>query len=232
VTRFHVRVAHAYYSESTPSKALWAVFTDGWFVAINNDKPMTFEQLKETFRAQGQAQYIDFLDHITKPQGKGDWTLSTNHLDPKNPAPQLWCTWKSELCIQDAVSLQDYPPFEASNNAGNGKGKGKARAYPTYPVTLLWYPRMEKTDPKSYGGYAWAEESLLPGGIFPVITSYDDDDDPVSVSELFARVDPTPMTTTTTAAGTHKRQISEAVLRDERLNGPETTPAAPQQQAQ
>jgi hypothetical protein len=32
-------------------------------------------------------------------------------------------------------------------------------------------------------------------------------------------------------AGTHKRQISEAVPREERLNGPETTPAAPQQQA-
>jgi hypothetical protein len=52
---------------------------------------VTFEQLKETFRAQGQGQYIDFLDHITKPQGKGDWTFSTNHLDPNNPAPQLWC---------------------------------------------------------------------------------------------------------------------------------------------
>ena len=125
VTRFHVRVAHASYSESTPSKALWAVFTDGWFVAINNDKPVTFEQLKETFRAQGQGQYIDFLDHITKPQGKGDWTLSTNHLDPKNPAPQLWCIWKNELCIQDAVSLQDYPFFETGGNTGNGKGKGK-----------------------------------------------------------------------------------------------------------
>jgi hypothetical protein len=32
-------------------------------------------------------------------------------------------------------------------------------------------------------------------------------------------------------AGTHKRQISEAVPREERPNGPETTPAAPQQQA-
>jgi hypothetical protein len=62
------------------------------FVAINNDKSVTFEQLKETFRAQGQTQYIDFLDHITKPQSRGDWTLSTNYLDPKNPAPQLWCT--------------------------------------------------------------------------------------------------------------------------------------------
>ena len=43
VTRFRVRVAHAYYSESISPKAQWAVFTDGWFVAINNDKPMTFE---------------------------------------------------------------------------------------------------------------------------------------------------------------------------------------------
>ena len=31
----------------TPSKALWAVFTDGWFVAINNDKPVTFGQLNK-----------------------------------------------------------------------------------------------------------------------------------------------------------------------------------------
>jgi len=123
VTKFHVRVTHAHYSESTPPKAQWAVFTDGWFVTINHNRPMTFEQLKETFRAQGQAQYINFLDRITKPHGKGDWTLSTNHLDPKHPAPQLWCTWKSELCIQDAVSLQDYPPFDAGNGTGKGKGR-------------------------------------------------------------------------------------------------------------
>jgi hypothetical protein len=30
-----------------PKKAQWAVFTDGWFVAINNDKPMTFKQLRD-----------------------------------------------------------------------------------------------------------------------------------------------------------------------------------------
>ena len=56
----------------------------------------------------------------------------------------------------------------------------------------------------------------------------------MSVSELFAGADPIPTTATATAipaAGTHKRQISEAAPRDERLNGPETTPAAPQQQA-
>jgi hypothetical protein len=130
------------------------------------------------------------------------------------------------------VSLQNYPPFEAGISTGNGKGKGKVRAYPTYPVTLLWYPRMEKTGPKSYGGYAWAEESLLPGGISPVIIP-NDDDDLVSVSDLFARADPAPTAATATAipaAGTHKRQISEAVPRDERPNRPETTPGAPPQQ--
>jgi hypothetical protein len=60
-----------------------------------------------------------------------------------------------------------------------------------------------------------------------------DDDDPVSMSELFARADPTPTTVTATAipaAGTHKRQISEVMSRDERPNGPETTPAVPPQQ--
>jgi hypothetical protein len=158
-------------------------------------------------------------------------------------------------------------------------------------MTLLWYPRMEKTGPKSYGRYAWAEESLLPGGTSPLIISNDDDDDLVSVNELFARADPDPApvfltskprararwasldrllvglglalpngphlaslgkplgrarasllsadhcpaptaATATPAACTHKRQISEAVRREECPNRPETTPAAPQQQAQ
>ena len=91
---------------------------------------------------------------------------------------------------------------------------------------------MEKTGPKSHAGYAWAEESLLPGGTYPlIISNAGDDDDLVSVREFFAREDPDPASTTTPAAGTHKRQISEAMSREERSNGPETIPAAPQQQA-
>ena len=94
---------------------------------------------------------------------------------------------------------------------------------------------MEKTCPKSYAGYAWAEESLLPGGTSPlIISNANDDDDLVSVREFFAREDPDlapTAATTTTTAGTHKRQISEAISREERSNGPETIPAAPQQQA-
>ena len=75
-------------------------------------------------------------------------------------------------------------------------------------MILLWYSRMEKTGLKNYGGYAWAEESLLPGGTSPLIISNDSDDDLVSVSELFARADPAPTAATTPATpsvGTHKR---------------------------
>jgi len=54
------------------------------------------------------------------------------------------------------------------------------------------------------------------------------------MSELFARADSAPTTVAATAipaAGTHKRQISEAVPRDEHPNRPETsTSAAPPQQ--
>jgi hypothetical protein len=69
-------------------------------------------------------------------------------------------------------------------------------------------------------------------GTSPLIISNDDDDnDLVSVSKLFARADPDPAPTAATvtpAAGTHKRQISEAITQEKRPNGPETTPATPQ----
>jgi hypothetical protein len=73
---------------------------------------------------------------------------------------------------------------------------------------------MEKTGPKSYWGYAWAEESLLPGGNSPLIISNDDDDDDdmVSISELFARTDPAPTAATTTAAPAAGTNISIPLL--------------------
>jgi hypothetical protein len=54
--------------------------------------------------------------------------------------------------------MQDYPPPPGAN--------GKARAgIPTYPVTLLWYPRIRpESDSWSLSSFGWAmaEESLLP----------------------------------------------------------------------
>jgi len=73
---------------------------------------------------------------------------------------------------------------------------------------------------------------IISGDTSPIIIS-DGDDDLVAVSELFARADPAPTAVAATAvpaAGAHKRQISEAVPRDERPNRPETTSAAPPQQ--
>ena len=73
------------------------------------------------------------------------------------------------------------------------QARGRRRLLRFQPT--LWpscdTPKKKKQAPKSYGGHAWAEELLLPGGIFPLIISNDDDDDNlVSVSELFAKADP------------------------------------------
>jgi len=53
-------------------------------------------QLLRVAYAKDQAQFIPYVDGMTRPEGYGHWTLSTNHLDPKSPEPQLWCTWESE----------------------------------------------------------------------------------------------------------------------------------------
>jgi hypothetical protein len=56
---------------------------------------------------------------------------------------------------------------------------------------------MLKEDSKRYrGSYAFAEESLLPGGTSPILSAFDDLE---SVSELFATADP-PVTAPAAAA--------------------------------
>ena len=84
---------------------------------------------------------------MTRPQEYGHWTLAINHLDPKSPAPQLWCTWEAEYTIQDIIALQDFK---------------LAKGVTTYPVTLLWYPKMQ--DPDSFtvssDAYAFGDASL------------------------------------------------------------------------
>jgi hypothetical protein len=190
--------------------------------ADNNNTPMTFEALKETFRAKGQAQYIDYLDNITGPQGRGHWILSTNHLALNNLAPQIWCTWESAYRIQDAVLMQDYPPSTGAN--------GKARAgIPTYPVTLLWYPRIRQDlDSWSLSSFSWAvaEESLLPAkGSSPGFQRYSPPPGGPTAAAAAPpqapRAPPTPVKTAANgkAKEAHKRQISQAIPRNEHDNG-------------
>jgi len=69
--------------------------------------------------------------------------------------PQIW---KGAYYIQDAVKIQNYSSALTGAN-------DKAKSIPTYPVTLLWYPRIRKdSDRLSLSSWRWAvaEESLLP----------------------------------------------------------------------
>src|SRR5947209_10219990 len=91
---------------------------------------------------------------------------------------------------------------------------------------------MEKQAPRATAGTPGPKNHSFQAAPPPVTIS-NSDDDLVSVNELFAKADPAPTTATATAipaAGTHNRQISEPIPRDERPNGPKTTPAAPPQQ--
>jgi hypothetical protein len=125
--------------------------------------------------------------------------------------------------------MQDYPPPIGTN--------GKVRAgIPTYPVILLWYPRIRPdSDSWSLSSFGWvmAEESLLPAK---------------GSSSGFQRYSPPPGNPTAAAAApleaplapsapvkpaandkakeAHKRQISQAVPRNERDNGELSRPEA------
>jgi hypothetical protein len=84
--KFAVRVAHASY-EGDPPMTKWAVWAEGWTVAITHNSTTSFYTLKDTLRSQGQSQFIPYFNAMTRPQGYGHWTLATNHLDAKSPAP-------------------------------------------------------------------------------------------------------------------------------------------------
>lgn len=228
-TKFGIRVAHARYlpradPESTSPPALaWTVYTDQWGCAINNKTPITFDGLKDVFRDRGQTQYIDHLLQITSPKERGCWTMSTNWLVASNPVPHIWFHWEGEYLIQDAISIQDYPKPGKNGKQSNGE---------VYPVTLLWYPKLEGSP--GFGDPKWAigNNSLLPPrGPSPVFNRYDDDWDALeSVSELFARQTTGEGNSATTTGGSvttavpntaHKRQISKAIPSNERPNAPE-----------
>jgi hypothetical protein len=140
--------------------------------------------------------------------------LATNHLDAKSPAPQLWCTWEGEYTIQDIIALQD---------------SKLAKGVTTYPVTLLWYPKMQDPDTFTVGSdaYAFGDASLLPArGSSPTFIELSPLPEPLeSITATGPTAVPTPPAPTkkqakkqakSKAKGPHKRQISEAIPRAER----------------
>src|SRR5947209_8523780 len=75
--------------------------------------------------------------------------------------------------------MQDYPPPTGAN--------GKARTgIPTYPVTLLWYPKIRQdSDSWSLSSFSWAvaEKSLLPAkGSSPGFQRYSPPECPTAVA--------------------------------------------------
>jgi hypothetical protein len=142
------------------------------------------------------------------------------------------------------VAIQDYlPPLTGTN--------GKAKGIPTYPVTLLWYPWIRRnSDSHSVGSWriAIAQNTLLPArGPSPEYQRYPS----ISEAEWEEISRPTASTGPPESVNpapnirgkgkekekvAHKRQISEAIPRNERDNGgfsrPQAVPARTQEGAQ
>ena len=125
--------------------------------------------------------------------------------------------------------MQDHPPPTGAN--------GKARAgIPTYPVTLLWYPRIRPdSDWWSLSSFsrAMAEESLLPAkGLPQGFQRYSSPPgDPTAAAAAPPEAPPPPSALVKTAANSkakvaHKHQISQAIPRNERDNGELSMPEA------
>jgi hypothetical protein len=129
--------------------------------------------------------------------------------------------------------MQDYPPPLGASGASVANGKARA-GISTYPVTLLWYPRIRPdSDSWSLSSFSWAmaEESLLPAkGSSPEFQRYSP---PLGGPTAAAAPEapPAPSTSVKTAANgkakvAHKRQISQAIPRNERDNGELSQPGA------
>jgi hypothetical protein len=133
-----------------------------------------------------------------------------------------------EFTIQDIIALQDFK---------------LAKGVTTYPVTLLWYPRMRDPNPDHWSIasdlYPFADASLLPArGSSPTRIELSSlPDDPLALeSNSNARPDPPPAPTKKQAKGKakgpHKRQISEAIPRAEReVTRAPVTQEAPEEEA-
>jgi hypothetical protein len=143
--------------------------------------------------------------------------LSTNHLDVKKPAPQLWTTWDDDMTIADIVSMQDYK---------------LPRGTTCYPVTLIYYPKQRDPDTYTERSFSLAcgDDTLLPGA------SSTNPHEELWVPDLPEGLPQDPPTATETSANAeashgHKRTISEVVPRGEREAEREIERGNPQEQA-
>ncbi len=126
--------------------------------------------------------------------------MAANHLDPKTPIPRLWRPWEGAILIGDALRTAAYP-LPSKKTGG--------RRY--YEVTLLWLPPRPEDSISGLISGPPSEPASSRRGSSDTLESFD-------IRALISRA-PTPKQTS------HKRQISEAIPRNERQNSPETAPA-------
>jgi hypothetical protein len=238
--KFLLKIAHARIDQGKNSTYNWTVFSDSYVVTLKSDVQVEFRVLKNTFRAQAQKYHIRALRQQTQPQGRGRWGLTSNHLNPDRPEPRLWIPWKGLQFIHQVLARQDYPPLPPVTN------QRKKSVQNTYPVTLCWYenpPRDNKDDETvswSSALFPYSNNDLLAdqsvsrptSPSFSVPDSLDEEFPPLRRprSQLPASVDaeapsgpeatsaPSPQAATLSEQGLHKRQISEAIPREEREN--------------
>jgi hypothetical protein len=122
----------------------------------------------------------------------------------------------SQACISQAcisfyrrASYRRVSHRRASHRRASHRRTGGRR---TYEVTLLWLPPRPEDSISGLISGPPSEPASSRRGSLDTLESFD-------IRALISRA-PTPKQTS------HKRQISEAIPRNERLNGPETAPAA------
>ena len=154
---------------------------------------MDHTEFKYNLLSEGKSQGISYIENtMCSPKGEGQWALSTCHLEGKTPVPRLWRDWLGSYLIQDALTLADYshlPPVKKGGERG------------PLPITLLWYPR-QASDIVS----DWMRESVGPA---PSITD---------TEFIYGPSEPSEATPIQAKPAGHKRQISEAIPSNERVN--------------
>jgi hypothetical protein len=193
-------------SAAVKAPVTYQVYSDLWPMLITTHVPIRQSDLINTFISEGQAQRLPHLDALLHSKMGYYWRLAANHLDPKTPIPRLWKPWYGAILIGDALRSAVYPI--SSKKAAAGR---------TYEATLLKMPPQPPEDP--FSSLISTETSRRAS--LESLESF-------NTSILLRQITPNPAP----KGASHKRQISAAIPRNERLNKPQTPPGAPQQQDQ
>ena len=207
-TKFQVRIAHGTHETAIKTLA-WQVYPDTWSARFNNATATTWYEFIWKLKSSGYDLQLRHIDALLNTSGDGKWAVSTNWLDKKNPIPRYWQPWSETRLILDALKDTDYPA--PSKTAGPRQ---------CYEVTLLWCP--EQSRRHSILSISSLESFPSVGDLLTPRAPPEVAGPPPAVPETVAPpaaaiTEAPPVARPKPAANTaHKRQISEAMPRNER----------------